>query len=147
MIRKINQSDKSIYLQMANDFYHSEAVLHVVDSFNFEKTFEELISSDVYADCYIHESEGRADAYLLTAKTFSQEAGGVCVWIEEIYVLPQARGRGIGTALINKVFDTYGNAARFRLEVEKDNKSAVDLYRRLGFKNLDYLQMIKDAHI
>ena len=47
-IRKIKLEDKKIYLEMVNEFYNSEAVLHSVDENNFINTFNELIKSDVY---------------------------------------------------------------------------------------------------
>ena len=37
--------------------------------------------------------------------------------------------------------------ARFRLEVEEDNTRAAALYERLGYKPLDYKQMIKEFEV
>lgn len=146
MIRKLNYTDKEVYLQMAKSFYNSEAVLHPVPEKYFQKTFDELMSSNTYAECFVNEddSSGKINSYALLAKTFSQEAGGLCVWIEEIYVLPEARGNGIGTKLFEHIFNVYKDSARFRLEVEPDNYSAIRLYERLGFECLGYSQMKKE---
>ena len=95
--------------------------------------------------CYIFESGGKVAGYALLAKTYSQEAGGLVMWIEEIYVMPEFRGNGIGKAFFSYILQNkpYG-VKRFRLEVEKENAGAVRLYKSFGFKFLDYDQMIID---
>lgn len=145
MIRKITSQDFETYITLATEFYHSEAVLHPVPQSHFEATFDEMIHSSAYAEGYIFEVDGETAGYALLAKTFTQEAGGEVLWIEEVYIRPAFRSKGLG-----KAFFAYLEAnkservKRIRLEVEADNQKAIDLYTRLGFKPLDYKQMIKD---
>ena len=96
MFRKINQNDKDFYINSVKAFYSSDAVLHSIPESYITKTFDELMASDVYAECYIIEKEGERAGYALLAKTFSQEAGGIVVWLEEIYILPEFRSCGLG---------------------------------------------------
>ncbi len=42
MIRKIDNCDKEIYIEMADEFYHSSAVTHPVPRENFEKAFDHM---------------------------------------------------------------------------------------------------------
>ncbi len=144
MIRKLCPGDKDSYIKLVGEFYNSPAVLHPIPEEYYEKTFLEIINSDVYADCYVYEDSGGVSAYALISKTYSQEAGGLCVWIEEIYVSEAVRGKGIGSALLERIIRDYPNAARFRLETEPDNTGAVRLYERFGFKPLGYSQMIRN---
>ena len=74
MIRKIKAEDKEIYIKMAHDFYRMPAVDHPVPDSYLEKTFEECMKSDTYAELFILEWEGEIAGYGLIAKTFSQEA-------------------------------------------------------------------------
>ena len=74
MIRKIKAEDKEIYIKMAHDFYRMPAVDHPVPDSYLEKTFEECLKSDTYAELFILEWEGKIAGYGLIAKTFSQEA-------------------------------------------------------------------------
>lgn len=145
MIRKIKEEDKQDYLEMAKDFYASDAVDHNIPEEHFFDTFDELMKSDCYAAGYIMEYENTTVGYALLAKTFSQEAGGMVLWIEELYVRPEYRSCGIGQEFFayfrNHLPD---NVKRIRLEVEDSNKKAVSLYRRLGFESLPYSQMIID---
>jgi len=142
MIRKIRESDKEKFIEMSKDFYSSDVVFrNIPEKFHFD-AFEELMRSDEYAECYIFEVEGEIAGYALLAKTYSREAGGNTVWIEELYVLPQYRGKGIGTKFFDCLFEKIP-AARYRLEVEPENERAVKLYKEKGFYYLPYQQMIK----
>lgn len=145
MIRKIAEKDKALYLKLTDEFYKSEAVMHQINPENFELTWQELMRSDDYTECFILEKDNEAAGYMLLAYTFSQEAGGKTAWIEEIYVLPQFRSCGLGKeafAFIRKNIEP--NCARLRLEVEEDNIRAKKLYSSLGFEMLEYQQMIKE---
>lgn len=144
-MRKITSADKELYLFLADEFYHSEAVLHPIPLKNIENTFNEMITSDTYAIGYILEFDGKDAGYALLAKTFSQESGGYAIWLEELYVLPEFRGKGIGSDFIKFLSSEFEeNISRIRLEVEEDNFGAIELYKRLGFAPLEYKQMVKD---
>ena len=82
--------------------------------------------------------------YAVTAKGFSQECGGQFVWVDELYVLPEHQGKGVGTEALRLLEEYYPHCKRFRLEVEPDNEDAARLYRRLGFEGLAYRQFVKD---
>jgi len=131
---------------MAKEFYASDAVHHNVPEIHFTDTFDELMRSDAYALGYMLECEDNIAGYALLARTFSQEAGGMVIWIEELYVLPQYRSRGLGRdffAFLEK--NAEDNVKYIRLEVEEENKRAIALYESLGFENLPYVQMLKYA--
>ena len=143
MIRRITPSDREQYLQMAHDFYHSEAVLHAVPDGYFVRAFEEMMRSEEYLLGLIFEIDGETAGYALLVNTWSQEAGGKAVWIDEIYVLPEYRGRGIAKDFFPQLKQLVP-AARYRLEIEPDNIRAETLYKRAGFEELGYKQLVMD---
>lgn len=145
MIRKLNRDDRELYIRMAEEFYSSDAVLHPIPRQNIERTVEEVLSSDTYADIYILEYEGKAAGYGLTAKSFSQEAGGKVLWIEEIYIRKEFRSKGLGKEFFSYL-EEKDAAVRFRLEVEAENSRAAALYAQLGYEVLDYVQMVKEIN-
>lgn len=144
-IRKIKTSDKEIFFEMTREFFSTDAVLHKIPNIHHEATFDELMRSDEYTECFIFEFNSQIAGYALLAKTFSQEAGGMVLWIEEIYVRKEYRSKGIGKAffklLKNELEPHY---KRLRLEVEDYNLSAIKLYESLGFEKLEYIQYFKE---
>ena len=144
MIRKITPADRQIYLQMAHEFYHSEAVLHPVSDDHYPRAFDEMMRSEAYMTGLIFEWEDQIAGYALLCKTYSQEAGGLAVWIDELYVRPDFRNRGLGRAFFARLKEIVP-AARYRLEIEPDNVRAEKLYRSMGFDVLGYKQMVKDT--
>ncbi|MGN1480291.1 GNAT family N-acetyltransferase [Porcipelethomonas sp.] len=141
MIREINVNDKDKFLIMCKDFYNMDCVDHEIPESYILKTFELLISGSEFTKSFIYEIDGKIAGYILLAFTYSNEAGGMVVWLDEIYVDPEFRGRGVGSDLIDFVVEKYNDAARFRLEVTESNKRAKKLYISKGFKDLTYEQM------
>ncbi len=71
-----------------------------------------------------------------TPATGSPTLAGV-VEIYSVFVRPEARGKGVGTALMAAVLDAAGRAEgarRARLTVNAAQSAAVALYRRFGFQ-------------
>ena len=145
MIRKLTSADEQLYKELTWEFYHSSAVLHPVPERNIEATFKELMRSDEYAECFILEKDGTVAGFALIAKTFSQEAGGMVHWIEELFIRDEFRGCGIGTEFMTEYEKTLPESVkRLRLEIEPDNELAAKLYKRLGYGFLGYSQMVKE---
>ncbi len=144
MIRPITKNDYKDYMALATEFYHSDAVLHTIPKSHIERTFEEIATSSLYAEGYLFEYEGKVAGYSLLAKTFSQEAGGMVLWIEELYIRPEYRNKGLGSAFFEYLDNkTKDQVVRIRLEVEEDNEKAMALYKKMGYRPLGYRQMYK----
>ena len=76
IIRKITKSDKDAYFELADLFYHSPAVLHPVPKKNIENTWNELMRSNEYLECFFAVKGDEPIGFMLLAYTFSQESGG-----------------------------------------------------------------------
>jgi len=71
------------------------------------------------------------------------EHGGTSGWIEELYVLPEFRQRGIGSLLIAeliRVASVLGWRA-IDLEIDSGHQRVASLYERHGFTQLDRLRL------
>ena len=142
---KLQEADRDTFLEMAREFYHSDAVLKPVPDSYFENTLKECLRSDEYLLCYILEWEENAAGYALLSKSYSPEAGGPVLWVEEIYIRPDFRAHRIGSDFLASLCQKPpAGVRRIRLEVEADNTRAIQLYKRLGFQFLPYLQMVLD---
>lgn len=146
MIRRMEKGDRQAYLVMADAFYSTDAVLKKIPRESIETTFEGIVSGTPFAECFMLLAPGGETAgYALLSHSFSQEAGGRVVWVEELYVRPAFRGRGLAREFFRYLKKNYGGKAkRFRLDVDADNKKAIGLYRELGFEPLPYKQMVID---
>lgn len=145
MIRKIKPQDREAFIAMCREFYRSEAVLHPIPDEHIARTFDAVLAGSPYADALLVESEGEPAGYAVIALTWSNEAGGLVIWLEELYILPQHQGKGLGREFFDYIHREYaGRAVRFRLEVTRSNTGAIRLYERLGYQEFDYYQMIRD---
>lgn len=145
MIRKVIPSDKEKYLEMTEIFYNSDAVLHPISKEYRLRTWNELMRSCEFTECYFSESNGVVTGYMLLAYAFSQEAGGRVCWIEELFVLEEYRNNGTGREFFDFIkSEIEPKCKRLRLEVEDYNTGAKRLYASRGFSMLPYEQMIKE---
>lgn len=144
MIRKINSNDKAEYIRMALEFYNSSAVSHSVPVKHHEDAFEHMVSEGVYLNGYIFEYDGNYAGFGVIAKTYSAEAGGMVIWIEDLYVRPDFQGKGIGSEFFERIKEDNPTAARWRLEITEDNTGAKRLYERCGFEVCPYIPMIRE---
>ena len=145
MIRRLETGDRELFLRLAREFYASDAVLHPIPDDFHAAAFEEMMRSDTYADGFLLLHDGVPAGYAMTAKTYSHEVGGLVVWIEEIYVSPSFRSKGLGREFFVFAENFYGDKMRrMRLETEPENTAAESLYRRLGFEELGYRPFVKE---
>lgn len=145
MIKKFTPADKADYIRFATEFYNSEAVDKPIPQSHFEEGFEEIMRSDTYVQGYMLVFDGKNVGYCITMKTYSIEAGGITIWIDELFVLPEYRSKGLGRELF-KFIETNGDKKlrRIRLEVEEENSRAVSLYKKMGFVPAPYDGMWKN---
>ncbi len=141
MIEKLSNKYKNEYVFMAKEFYSSPAVMHAIPEDYILETYEYLLTDNPYAECYVAIKDEKCVGYMLLAKTYSQEAGGIVYWIEEIFVLSSFRNKGIGKEFF-EFLENNVPCARFRIEVEEDNINAISLYKKYGFEFIPYKQMI-----
>jgi ribosomal protein S18 acetylase RimI-like enzyme len=81
------------------------------------------------ADSQIIRFDG-ADVGWVVVNTLPDE-----VRLIEIMVIPELRGRGIGTAVVREILAAGGDAGKpVRLSVNLMNRAAIRLYERLGFR-------------
>jgi GNAT superfamily N-acetyltransferase len=72
------------------------------------------------------------------AYTWTLEHGGLVAWLDELFVVPEYRGQGIGRALLVRAMGvaTDKGCRAVDLEVDVDHSRAERLYQREGFTAL-----------
>ena len=97
-------------------FYASDAVSTNGSDDIFRADVEACISKSPYAEGYIFVDGEALIGYAMLAKSFSTEFGKPCVWIEDLYFVPDHRGRGNAGKFFEHIFAKYPRAI-FRLEL------------------------------
>ena len=141
MIRPFRSDEKELYFTLTREFYASPATDHPIPDTHRENAWQELRRPGGLLEACLLERQGEAAGYALLIRSFSQEAGGPILWIDELYVRPAFRGQGLGRELFAWLAQRR-ELAGLRLEVEPDNFRAASLYRRLGFVPMPYRSMI-----
>lgn len=100
---------------------------------------EALFGGRPMAEALIAEIDGRPVGFAVFFHTFSTWTGRKGVWLDDLYVTPEARGSGVGTALLR---DLAGicldrDCARFEWSVLDWNDPAIGFYRSIGAEAMD----------
>jgi ribosomal protein S18 acetylase RimI-like enzyme len=136
-IRPFEPRDVEPVLRMVRALYVEDPSPHTPGDANVRRTLEVITDERRGAVWLADDGEGTPPfAYLFLSKMWSNELGGDIVFIDEIWVAPERRGGGAGTALIEHAIATTRGAAAFELEVSPGNARARALYERLGFRPL-----------
>jgi len=92
-----------------------------------------------YYDCLIAEEDGEPAGFALYFYNYSTWLGRPGIYLEDIFVLPERRGRGIGKALLKRVacIAVEEGCRRLQWEVLDWNTPAIEFYRAMGAEFLD----------
>lgn len=144
-IRELKQEDYTEVLAMMEVFYASDALLVHPEREVLERTLRDSMAGGPYVTGYGFTVENKLVGYGMVSRSYSTETGGICLWIEDIYIQPDHRRKGIGTAFLRFVEESgKGSAVRLRLEAEPENGKAIAVYENAGFRVLGYTQLIKE---
>ena len=130
--RDMTLDDRDTVLPMVDAFYRSNAVDHPVPREIVERSFLAAAGNEPLLRGTLIFEEGRLAGYLYVTLCYSAEVGGTCVFIEEVYLLPEFRGRGLGRQVLEWIFTQYPDSRRFRLEVTCCQAVLVTFADRLG---------------
>ncbi|MBI1731602.1 MAG: GNAT family N-acetyltransferase [Gammaproteobacteria bacterium] len=100
---------------------------------------ESLFGPDAVAEAIIAEDAGQSAGFALYFHSYSTFLARPGIYLEDLYVRPEFRGRGIGRALLAHVARTARERRCGRLEwsVLDWNKPAIGFYRSLGAVAMD----------
>lgn len=150
-IRSMTEEDRMAVLEMMRIFYASEATFTNGSDEIFNNDITACVSDSPFAEGFVFvfpesvendRSQEKILGYAMLAHSFSTEFGKNCVWIEDIYFMEEARGCGLASQFFDLVEERYPDSVN-RLEAEYENIHAMEVYRRKGFSELPYVEMIR----
>ncbi len=89
--------------------------------------------------------EGKIIGIACISFSWTLEHGGRSAWLDELYVMKEYRGQGIGRALLGAVLAhaKEQGCAAVDLEIDIEHRQAENLYQRAGFKPLPRSRWVK----
>lgn len=120
---------------------------HIGTDFVPKLTGEKLNAAQDLIDVVVAEEGGHLLGACLGLMTFSTWRGAPGLYVVDLFVLPEARGRNVGLELLRcsaRRFASRG-AQFIKLEVDETNMGAERFYARLGFakKTEDRLHILE----
>ncbi len=106
---------------------------------------ESLFGEKPAAEALIVEADGEIIGYAIFFRTFSTFIGKAGLWLEDLYVKPQFRNKGIGKKLLQSGAEIARKekAGRYEWCVLDWNKNAIELYEKAGGKILDEWRIVR----
>lgn len=117
-----------IITQMMSDFYAIDN--YPMDRDVAKNLFHEFISNENLGKAWLIYWDNEVVGYVILTYIFSFEYGGKIAFIDELYLIESARGKGIGTNTIQFIKSEIPKLSLklLYLEVEIHNESAQKLY-------------------
>jgi GNAT superfamily N-acetyltransferase len=138
VIRPARPGEAGIVLSLVRELAVYEKLLHEVDA--TEKMIErELFGAQPRAFCDIAEWEGEPVGLALWFYNFSTFRGRCGIYLEDLYVQPQLRGKGVGKALLAGLAQrcVEEGLVRFEWSVLDWNTPSIDFYKAMGAELMD----------
>lgn len=137
-IRPAGRDDVPLVLQFIRDLARYERLEHEVTASEAELT-EALFGERRYAEVVFACDGGAPVGFALFFHNFSTFKGRPGIYLEDLYVRPEARGRGIGKRLLAHLARTAVERRCARLEwaVLDWNEPSIAFYRSLGAVPMD----------
>ncbi|MEI6640419.1 MAG: GNAT family N-acetyltransferase [Novosphingobium sp.] len=116
------------YEKLADEVRFDEAVLGA-----------KLFGARPYAEVIIGEIDGAPQGFALFFHNFSTFEGKPGIYLEDLFVRPEARGSGLGKALLARLaaLAVERDCARLEWSVLDWNAPAIGFYKKLGARLMD----------
>ncbi len=132
-IRHAVKGDEALVVDFIFALAKYEKLEHEVKA-NKEDIARDLFAPSPRVFCEIAEIEGEPVGFALWYYTFSTFRGKHGIWLEDLFVDPEVRGKGAGKALMAHLAAKCHNEGLPRLEwwVLKWNQPSIDFYKSFG---------------
>jgi len=137
-IRDATKADVPLILAFIRELAEYEKLLHEVVATETDIA-ETLFGSKPSAEVVIAEADGSPVGFALFFHNYSTFAGRPGIYLEDLYVRPEARGKGTGRALLAHLAGVAlaRGCARLEWAVLDWNRPAIEFYESLGARAMD----------
>ncbi len=146
-IRRARADDVPQLLTLVRRYWDFEGIAGFA-ALRIEVLLEELVSNPAARGLvWVAESQRALVGYLVAVLLLSLEHGGLMAEIDELFVLPQARARGVGAALLAAAEADLAQkgCARLQLQLATANAGARGFYQRKGYRERAGYQLLEKS--
>jgi GNAT superfamily N-acetyltransferase len=138
VVRLAEPNDCSVIFELIQALAEYEKLSHAVTG-NPEALKEHLFGTPRYVEAAIAEYVGQAVGFALFFRNYSTFLTKPGIYLEDLFVLPEYRRKGIGKALLTKLAQIAieRDCGRLEWSVLDWNESAQAFYRHMGAAILD----------
>lgn len=138
-IRFATEADVPLITRFIRELAEYERLAHEVVATE-EKIRETLFGARPYAEVIIAEADGDAAGFALFFHNYSTFLARPGIYLEDLYVRPELRGKGYGKALLAHLaaIARERNCGRLEWAVLNWNDPAIRFYQSLGAQPMDH---------
>ena len=143
--REAVQGDEAVLLPMMQTLAKQDPEVIPFDESAAHAAFHQFLSLPEFGRIWLLYDGPALVGYIILTIGFSFEFRGHDAFVDELYIVPSHRRRGFGRqamAFVEQKAHEMGVKA-LHLEVDPGNDSALELYRRTGYKDHDRFLMTK----
>ncbi len=132
-IRPATPQDAAAIVGLIRELADFEQLTHLVEV-TPDRLAEHLFGRQPYAECLVVDDGSQLIAFALFFHNFSTFLGRPGLYLEDLYVQPSHRGRGIGRALLVRLaaLASERGCGRFEWSVLDWNANAIAFYEKVG---------------
>ena len=137
-IEPATPADVPTILQLIRELAEFEQLLHEVVASESD-VHDALFGGRPAAEAVIGRADGAVAGFALFFHSYSTFRGRAGIYLEDLYVRPQYRGRGYGKALLTHLagLAVQRRCARMEWAVLDWNRGAIEFYESLGARPVD----------
>jgi diamine N-acetyltransferase len=146
LIRRARTDEAGVVLSLVRELAEYEKLLHEVEA------TETMIADALFGDnprlfCDIAEWSGEVAGFAVWFVNFSTFSGRSGIYLEDLFVRPSSRGKGIGKSLLSHLAKqcVANNWSRLQWSVLDWNAPSIAFYQSLGAVMLDEWTICKIA--
>jgi GNAT superfamily N-acetyltransferase len=137
-IRPAIPADLPLIAQFIRDLAEYEKLAHEVH-FDDADLSERLFGARPYAEVLVGEIDGAPQGFALFFHNFSTFEGKPGIYLEDLFVRPEARGSGLGKSFLQRLAQlaVERDCARLEWAVLDWNEPSIGFYKALGARPMD----------
>jgi len=132
-IREATIEDEAVVFDLLRQLMESATGDSPVNQPRGSDTFRQVLENEDMGTVFLAEEDGRALGLLTLSYPVAIRCGGIYSCIEELIVVEQARGKGVGGALLEASIERATARGCYELQVNRPSELGMPVYLRHGW--------------